>query len=353
MNKESNGFSQEDISDISDDAKSGQKNWKIRIILFFLITALLAGGAYYLYLQMLDTELLSETSETSVLEELMQDNRNLADRLSKQEKQLETVLETQEILTKALKELQGSSGRNRSRWTLIETERLLVVANHRLHLAKDIDAAINALRTADHQLRTLSDPRLLEVRKLIAKEIKALDSLERLDVVGLTSRLSAISDDAKNLPLSVNTQKFEKTPGKNLATENPAAGDNADTGTDSDSDSFLGEIWRDLKGLVNTRDDIKQDQRLLSPEQSFFVRENFKLKISATQHALLAGNMVLFKDQITQTLDLIETYFDVNKSEVLVVKKQLLEMQSHKTGQKWPEINGSLELLRKVTSDLS
>lgn len=336
------------LDETSEETGSKGKSWKTRLILFFVVMALLFGGAYTLYLNLLDSEFFSDAGETTVIEELIQDNRSLTDRLGKLEEQLNKVLEHQGLHGKAIKDLQGSSGGNRTRWAIVEAERLLVVANHRLHLAKDIDAAIAALRTADQQLRALSHPRLLEVRKILAKEIKTLESLERLDVVGLTSGLQAIQGDVQNLPLAVNLQKNSRAQG-----DKPGTDARPEDVQQHKSISSLGEIWADIKGLVNIRDDVKVDQRLLSPEKSFFVRENLKLSLSGAQHTLLTGDAPLFKHQIGQVIQLIDDYFDLNNGTVMAARKQLLKMASIKAGSKWPEIDGSLKLLRKIGADIS
>jgi len=81
-------------------------------------------------------------------------------------------------IERSIADIQELGSKNYRDWVLSESEYLLRIANHRLQLEGDIKTAIKGLRIVDSKIKGLTDPSLLPVRKHLANEISALESIE-------------------------------------------------------------------------------------------------------------------------------------------------------------------------------
>ena len=69
-------------------------------------------------------------------------------------------------------------------WTLGEVAHLLLLANQRLTLLGDAELAKRALTLADDRLRSVADPEILEVRRVLSQELNALERAQLPDISG-------------------------------------------------------------------------------------------------------------------------------------------------------------------------
>jgi len=308
--------------------KRAFKYLAVASILFLLI----AGSGLWFYYHYYDDNEFLVSDETSTLEQVMEDSRILQERIVEQEQVIAQLTGNQQTLQTAIEKLARSLGRDRSGWMLTETEQLLIIANHRLQLAHDIDSALAALNSADNQLRKLAKPELLPVRKAIAKEITQLKTLERIDIPGTALRLIEISEQISSIPLAVSL--VDSDGADNMDTEQPSSG-------------FFGPLWQDITGLIRIRTDNQQHKMLLPPEKEYFLRENLRLKLYSTQHALLAGQYKLYSGYLDACTGWITQYFDTENSAVKNILGELSAMRKASSNTNMPDISGSLTLLRE------
>src|SRR3546814_6187372 len=77
---------------------------------------------------------------------------------------------------------------------------LLLLANDRLQIARDVPSAIVAINEADARLAALKEPRLFPVRQILSKETAALQSVTLPDYAGAALTLSSLIERAPRLP---------------------------------------------------------------------------------------------------------------------------------------------------------
>ncbi|HSW14255.1 MAG TPA: uroporphyrinogen-III C-methyltransferase, partial [Solimonas sp.] len=94
---------------------------------------------------------------------------------------------------------QMAGGRNR--FQLNSIENLLLLANDRLLIARDVKSALVALQEADERIGSMRDPRLFNVRQAIALERAALQVVPEPDYTGAALGLSSLAGRAGRLPL--------------------------------------------------------------------------------------------------------------------------------------------------------
>ena len=222
---------------------------------------------------------------------------------------------------------------------------MLVIANNRLQLARDTHSALAALRAADQQLHLLASPKLLPVRRELAREISLLESLDKLDIGGITLRLAALADTADRLPLATDTRLHEFEPGKAQAGQGSAQVAAADTGWRQTARS----LWQDILSLVRIRNDMESQRPLLPPEQQYFLRENLRLMLYGAQQALLQGSIPTYQQNLKSAQRLIKDYFDLNSQSVISAQNELGKLQGMKIVTDLPDITVSLTTLRRLS----
>lgn len=246
-----------------------------------------------------------------------------------------TLTETQNTLKTAVDRVQAELGRNQTQWMVSEAEQLLLIANRRLQLAHDASSALAALRAADRQLELLASPKLLPVRREIAKEINQLESLDRTDIAGMSLRLGSIADSIDKLPLA---------PDLSARPSQVAAAENQDSGISTSARS----IWRDLLGLVRIRRQNTMQRPLLPPEQQYFLRQNLQLMLYGAQRALLQGDVATYQQNLKTATRWLEEYFDKDSAAVDAAQQELEKLRTTPVMTPLPDITASLDMLRQA-----
>jgi uroporphyrin-3 C-methyltransferase len=82
------------------------------------------------------------------------------------------------------------------------------------------------------------------------------------------------------------------------------------------------------------------DPALLSPNQSFFLRENLKLRLLNARLALLQRDGKVFREEIRQSREQLERYFDARAKPVQAAQSTLATLATTdvaSTCRAWPK----------------
>ena len=234
----------------------------------------------------------------------------------------------------ALESLYQELSSSRDQMVLAEAEQLLLIAGQQLQLAANVKAALIAMQQADARLKRLNREALSVLRRAIGSDIEKLRTLPDIDVSNINSRLDNIITIVNRLPLvqDIRTTEENKTP--------------VEMSAQGSWKQLLLEIWQDFKGLVRIENMHKEELPLLSPTQTFFLRENLKLRLLSARLALLTRDETSFKHDIKAAQEWIKLYFDVKTGEgaQAIITLQKLSTSSIKID--LPDISGSLEAVR-------
>lgn len=243
----------------------------------------------------------------------------------------------------ALTDLRRRSEQGRDAWIKAEASALLLAANDQIQLNDNPALALKALAAADERLKLLSDPGLIPVRQSIAKEEAALRAVPQADITGMAATLTSLSESAGQFPLKrIAPERY--TPGSTTAV---AA---------SDRSIHRPTLWqRFMAGLDRLARDIFTVQHrnqpiepLLTPEQSYFLRQNLELRLAAARAALLQRDNAAFQSSVRLARTWLETYFNPQDSGVKSAISQLGQMQQQPINPPLPDISASLSLLRRL-----
>lgn len=236
----------------------------------------------------------------------------------------------------ALESLYQDLSRSRDEWTFAEIEQSLLIANQQLQLAGNVKAALIALQSADGRLQHMDRPQLAGLRKAINRDVERLKALPYVDTVGISARLENLIVAADQMPLAMEVRP-QATPAE--------PGDAAAAGP---WERFWRQAWAELRQLVRIQRVEKPDLALLAPEQSFFLRENLKLRLLGARIALLSRDEKSFRDDLAAARAALERYFDTRDSRVAQALVNLDNLRGSDINIEVPDISATLEVVRNL-----
>ncbi len=234
----------------------------------------------------------------------------------------------------ALEALYRDMSKSRDDWTLADIEQVVLTANQQLQLAGNIKATIIALQNADARLQLIDKPQFTNLRRALNNDIQRLQTLPQVDTVGITLRLDRLITQVDQLPLSSDHEIPAKQP--NQPSQAP---------TDAAS-RFTQEMWSDLKGLVQVRRLDTPDTALLAPEQSYFLRQNLKLRLLTARIALLAHDEASYKTDLEAAKTWLTRYFNVRDNRTVTAIKQTEKLINSPISIQFPSLADSLTALQ-------
>ncbi len=223
----------------------------------------------------------------------------------------------------------------KQKWLLSEVKFLLQMANQRILLAGDVENARTALVLADLQLKELADPRLYQLRALLADEQLALASVVKVDIDGLAAQLQSAIDSVDTIKVLTGP---EFTAGKSAGTE-------SDTEVAENWQAAASNAWQQVRSLVVIRHQQDGSSAIIVPEQRYFLYQNLQLKLESARLALLSRNEAVFHDSLASAEQWLQKYFIGEERDALL--QTVTAMQAETITTELPDISASLVWLQQ------
>jgi uroporphyrin-3 C-methyltransferase len=286
-------------------------------------------------------------------------NREALDALQAKVGALEARLAEMQSQQLALETIYQELSRVRDDRLLAEIEQDIAIAAQQLQLAGNVEAALIALSGAEARLAKSARPQFLPLRKLISRDIERLKAMPGADVPGIALKLDAILNGVAGLPLAFEQRPVPAKPEKKAkaAEKKTAAAQDVQPGADAVSPEptapwmamgreWLADMWGELRKLVHVERIDRPDPGLLSPRETFFLRENLRLRLLSARLALLARDGRTFQSDLKQAGDWIERYFDTRQSVVQEAQASLKALGKLDVMREPVELNETLSALR-------
>lgn len=255
----------------------------------------------------------------------------------------------------ALEQLYQDLSKNRDEWALTEIEQVLSTASQQLQLAGNVQGALIALQNADRSLGRSDKPQFLNIRRAIGADIERLKAMPAVDLAGVALRLDNVIAQVDTLPmLSDEKPLLPAAPARSTRRQDKGkAGDAPAPETLSLGQrmtqtwrNWSQEMWDDVRQLVRVRSVDTPEALMLSPTESFFVRENLKLRLLNARLALLSRNEATFRDDLNGAQDILLKYFDTRARATQSAQAALRQVQANNLTIEMPTLSESLNAVR-------
>ena len=268
-------------------------------------------------------------------------NQNLTLLQSQSSKEQKGIEELQTRLTQSIQQVTAKQSNSRKDWLLAEVEYLLRLANQRILMENTSSGALSLLVSADKILKETDDVSIYGVRKALASDIAALESVPTYDLEGSYLKLAALSELISKLRLVPLTDK-NKLPS---LIEDITPESMSETWSSGLKESWAKAVDKVEKLIVIQHRD-EPIEPLLSPEQNYYLQQNLHLMLEQAQLALLQKNQIAFDHSLAKAEEWASTYFEEKDSITQALLRGIVELKELKISPEMPNISGSLNALK-------
>jgi len=262
----------------------------------------------------------------------------------------------------ALEQLYKDLSQNRDEWALSEIEQVLSTASQQLQLAGNVQGALIALQNADRAVSRSDTPQFLSIRRAIASDIEKLKALPAVDLAGVALRLDNVIVQVETLPMLADEKPLlPEAPLRATRRDEAAAKAPAKTAAVAGApEQPLGvgqrmlqtwrlwsqEMWDDVRQLIRVRSVDQPAALMLTPSETFFVRENLKLRLLNARLALLSRNETAFRNDLATAQNMLVEYFDTRARVTQSAQAALRQVQANNLTIELPTLADSLNAVR-------
>jgi len=261
--------------------------------------------------------------------------RELAARLALMEARLSEVA----LQRTQLEELMQSLSRSRDENLVVDIESAIRLAQQQAQLTGSVEPLLAALKTAEQRVTRAAQPRLTPLQRAIARDVARIKATTVSDTPALLVKMDELVRLADELPLA-----------NAVATATPAG---AAAGLKPRREDSVASWWlrslqlvgNELRGLVRVSRIEQPEAALLSPEQSFFLRENFKLKLLNARLGLLSRQLGSARADLASASLALGKYFDPTSRKTQTAASLLQQMQGQMKTLELPRVDETLAAL--------
>ena len=304
------------VSRSSRQQKTARKRIALAVV---LLLPLIAGGLFLGYQQLLLQSQLSA---------LQLENQQLDQNLSQQNAELQQLRQEQQapvepltIDDSAVRELEGqvsqefrqleqqlaqvqsqqllNSSAADQEWKILEAEYLLGVANRKLQLEDDLDAAVFLLGRADQALLASNKQNVFAVRQAIASELSVLKAVQPFDREGIYLSIDNLLTQVDSIDLLNSMQQ---------SFENRRSNESEDVLLSNDTASAIDSGLAFLGSIFVWRKWDETPEAMLAPGQDGFIKQNLQLMLGQAQLALLMRDNNLYQQSLLKSRSWLQRY---------------------------------------------
>ena len=264
-----------------------------------------------------------------------------------------------------VEDLIQSLSRSRDENVLADVEAGLRVAMQQAALTGSTDPIVTILKQSDERLARYNNPRLDRIRRAIARDLDRVRTASAVDVPSLTIRLDEAVRMVDELPL-VSVPERATAAGRAAAASANAASVAARGASSARAraaasaaastaappawvvtvqhawDAFSVPFFSELKQAVRVTSIEHPEAALMTPEQSFFLRENVKLRLLNARLSILSRQFDLAQADLQQAQTELDRYFDHNSRRVVAVSDLLRQVSTQARQVSFPRPDDTL-----------
>ena len=235
-----------------------------------------------------------------------------------------------------LEDLMQSLARSRDENLVVDIESAVRLAQQQAQLTGGVEPLLAALESAEQRVARAAQPRLTPLHRALVRDIERIKSATLSDTSGLLVKLDELVDLADELVIA-----NAVAPAGAVATPKRPPPDSLTTWWQHGLQVVIAEA----RALVRVSQIEEPDAALLSPEQSFFLRENFKLKLLNARLGLLARQHESSRADLTAASISLTKYFDSSSRKTQNAAALLKQLNTQMKTLELPRVDDTLATL--------
>ena len=246
-----------------------------------------------------------------------------------------------------LEELMQSLSRSRDENLVVDIDSAIRLAQQQSQLTGSIEPMLAALKSADVRVARAAQPRLTQLQRAIARDVARIKATALSDTPSLLVKLDELVTLADDLPIATAVPR-----GATNTTGSSGGTKIAESAKRKADESVLtwwarvGALFQDeLRNLVRVSRIEDPDAALLTPEQSFFLRENLKLRLLNARLGLLSRQIDSARADLGTAALAMTHYFDAGSRKTQTAQALLVQVQGQMRSLDIPRIDDTLAAL--------
>jgi uroporphyrin-III C-methyltransferase len=232
-----------------------------------------------------------------------------------------------------LEELIQSLSRSRDETVLGDVEAAIRVAVQQSAITGSAEPLVATLKQAEERLARYNQPRLERVRRAVTRDLERVKAVALSDISTLVIRLDEAVRQVDELPLLAAAEPRRTAPARTSARSAPApaasaaaapAAASAPRWSDPVAQAWRGfteRAWEEVRGLVRVTRIENPEAVLAAPEQSFYLRENLKLRLLNARLAVLSRQFDIAQADLRDVQAALDRYFDRSSRRVIAASE--------------------------------
>ncbi len=265
-----------------------------------------------------------------------------------------------------VEDLIQSLSRSRDENVLADVEASIRVAMQQAALTGSTEPIATVLKQSDERLARYNNPHLERVRRAVARDLDRVRTASVVDVPSLTIRLDEAVRLVDELPL-VSTPERSSAAGRaaaasaaaragsSAAAAKAASGASAAQAADRTPawvaslqhawEGFSVPFFGELRQAVRVTSIEHPEAMLVTPDQSFFLRENVKLRLLNARLSILSRQFDLAQADLEQAQTALDRYFDRSSRRVGAMSDLLRQVSAQAKQVSFPRPDDTLAAL--------
>jgi uroporphyrin-3 C-methyltransferase len=235
-----------------------------------------------------------------------------------------------------LEELMKSLSRSRDENLVVDIESSIQLAQQQTQLTGSLEPLLAALKSADQRVARAAQPRLAPLQRAMARDVDRIKAATVADLPSLLVKLDELVRLADELPVA---NAVGLVPAKAAGAAAPALA------VETWWEQGLSTLAREARNLVRVSRIELPEATLLSPEQSFFLRENLKLKLLNARLGLLARQTESSRADLAAAALALGRYFDASSRKTQTALQVLQQVQGQMKNMELPRLDATLAAL--------
>ena len=260
-----------------------------------------------------------------------------------------------------LDDLMQSLSRSRDENVVLDVDSAIRLAQQQANLTGSLEPLLAALRSAEQRVNRSAQPRLAPLQRALAKDVDRVKSANVADTPSLLIKLDELVRLADEMPLAnavahasaskpMPSTQPSRTVAASVGDGQPGGGTGLLSAAPQWLQTLLGAVREEARALVRVSRIDTPEAALLSPEQSFFARENLKLKLLNARLGLLSRQFESARSDLAGAAKLNERYFDASARSVQQASSLLVQIQGQIKSAEQPRIDDTLSALATLSA---